>query len=107
MLAMGVRPALPPASDVSRADALQALWTGAGLESVETRKIEVQRTFADFDDLWEAAMLAPSTGPTVASMPPDAAAELKARVRASLPADTTGRITHGAFANAVKGRVRG
>jgi SAM-dependent methyltransferase len=105
MFAMGFPPARPPGADVSRAEALQSLWTGAGLEGVEMRKIEVQRTFADFDDLWGATMLSSSTGPTIASMPPDTAEELKRRVRARLPADAAGRITHGAWANAVRGRV--
>ncbi len=105
MRAMGFPPPLPPSSNVSRAEALHKLWTDAGLEGVETRKIEVQRTFADFDDFWTTALLASSTGPTVASMPPDDAARLKSRVRAGLPADDAGRITYNAWANAVRGRV--
>ena len=80
---------------------------GQTLRDVETRKIEVQRTFTDFDDFWESAMVGASTGPTVASMSPDDAALLKSRVRARLPADDAGRITYGAFANAVSGRVPG
>ena len=34
-------------------EALRNLWTGAGLDAVETREITVQRTFADFDDYWK------------------------------------------------------
>ena len=52
-------------------------------------------------------MLAPSTGPTVASMPPDDVELLKKRVRARLPADAAGRVTYGAWANAVRGSVPG
>jgi ubiquinone/menaquinone biosynthesis C-methylase UbiE len=107
MRAMGFPVPMPPSSDVSRAEALEKLWTDAGLRDVETRKIEVQRTFTDFDDFWESAMVGASTGPTVASMSPDDAALLKSRVRARLPADDAGRITYGAFANAVSGRVPG
>ena len=33
--------------------------------------------------------------------------ELKARMRVRLPADAAGRITYGARANAIKGRVPG
>ena len=33
-------------------EALRELWNGAGLREVETRKITVQRTFADFDEFW-------------------------------------------------------
>ena len=50
MRAMGLKPVLPPSAGASRMDALRSLWTGAGLEAVETREITVQRTFADFDD---------------------------------------------------------
>jgi len=103
MFAMGFPPPRPPSAHISSAEALQNLWTDAGLEGVETRRIEVQRTFSDFDDFWSTAMLAPSTGPTVASMPPDDVELLKKRVRARLPAE--GRITYGAWANAVKGSV--
>ncbi len=76
-----------------------------GVEKVETRKIEVQRTFADFNDFWTIAMLGSPIGPTVASMASSDRELLRARVRAHLPADGTGRITYGAWANAVKGRV--
>jgi hypothetical protein len=76
-----------------------------GLDDVETRKIEVQRTFTDFDDFWTTALLASSFGPTVAAMSPDEAALLKRRVCAGLPADDTGRITYRTWANAVKGRA--
>jgi SAM-dependent methyltransferase len=103
--AMGVPVPRPPSSDVSRAEALHKLWTDAGLEDVETRKIEVQRTFPDFDDFWTTAMLSSSTGSTVAAMSPDDATLLKRRVRAGLPADDAGRITYRTWANAVKGRV--
>jgi hypothetical protein len=86
-------------------EALRGFWTEAGLVSVETREITVQRTFVDFDDYWSIGMLGSSVGPTVAAMAPNVAAELKSRVRARLPADGTGRITYSARANAVKGRV--
>ena len=111
LLAMGFAPVRPPRSDASKIDALQNLWTDAGLDSVETRKIEVQRTFADFEDFWATAMLGSTIGPTVATIPtvatmvPSDRDQLKTRVRARLPADGAGRITYGAWANAVKGRV--
>ena len=101
---LGVAPARPPSVEASRIDALAKLWTDAGLEAVATREITVERTFADFDELWASCMMAPSLGPTVAKMAPADAALLKSRVRAALPADADGRITYGARANAVKGR---
>ena len=105
MFAMGFPPPRPPSAHVSSAEALKNLWTDAGLQGVQTRRIDVQRTFTDFEDFWTTAMLAPSTGPTVASMPPGDVELLKKRVRASLPADAAGRITCSAWANAVKGSV--
>ena len=38
MRAMGLTPLRPPSSDASRIEALQDLWTDAGLEVVETRR---------------------------------------------------------------------
>ena len=105
LLAMGFAPVRPPRSDASKIDALQNLWTDAGLDSVETRKIEVQRTFADFEDFWATAMLGSTIGPTVATMVASDRDQLKTRVRARLPTDGAGRITYGAWANAVKGRL--
>ena len=103
LLAMGFAPVRPPA--LTKIDALQNLWTDAGLDSVETRKIEVQRTFADFEDFWATAMLGSTIGPTLATMVASDRDQLKTRVRARLPTDGAGRITYGAWANAVKGRV--
>ncbi len=105
MRALGVTPLLPPSVGASQRDTMQDVWMGAGLEAVETREITVQRTFADFDDLWTTSQLAASLGPTIAAMAAADVERLKARLRARLPADATGRITSSARANAVKGRV--
>lgn len=105
MRSMGLTPLNPPSVEVSRIDTLRELWMRAGLESVETRKIAVERTFADFEDFWTTNLLSSSTGPTIAAMPDGDRETLKARVRGRLRADASGRITHGALANAVKGRV--
>jgi SAM-dependent methyltransferase len=105
MRAIGLKILTPPSAEASRKDDMQRLWAGAGLESVETRKISVQRTFADFEDYWATALLAGSVGPAVKAMPPGDAEKLKNRVRAKLPPAADGRITGSAFANAVKGRV--
>jgi hypothetical protein len=85
---------------------MQELWTGAGLDAVETRQITVQRTYADFDDYWTTILGGASVGPKLAAMAPEQVEVLKARMRARLSADGAGRITYGARANAVKGRVR-
>jgi SAM-dependent methyltransferase len=102
MRAMGVKSLSPPQMAASRLEAMRDLWTGAGLEAVETREIAVQRTFASFDEFWTMAL----TGfkQTFATMAAGDVETLKQRVRARLPADSEGRITYGARANAIKGR---
>jgi SAM-dependent methyltransferase len=105
MREMGVAVPTPPSSDASRIDALRDLWTRAGLASVETREITVQRTFSDFDDYWTTILGGPSVGSQLAAMASGDLARLRARMRARLPPDANGRITYSGRANAVKGRV--
>jgi ubiquinone/menaquinone biosynthesis C-methylase UbiE len=105
--AMGFNPLRPPSADASKIEALQQLWKDAGLIEVETRRIDVQRSFVDFDDFWAAASLGGSIGPLLASMAPDDLAAIKTRVREHLNEDSAGRITYGSWANAIKGRVPG
>jgi SAM-dependent methyltransferase len=105
--AMGFSPLRPPSAEASKIEILQELWTEAGLVDVETRRIDVQRSFVDFDDFWTASTLGSSLGPLLTSMASDDVARLKARVRAHLGEDSTGRITYAAWANAIKGRVAG
>lgn len=105
MRAMGATVPLPPSADASRIDTMQEFWAGAGLEAVETKEISVQRTFANFDDYWTTIRGGPSVGRTLAAMTPHDAALLQDRMRSRLPADSAGRITCNARANAVKGRV--
>ena len=102
---MGVEVPTPPSPGASRIDAMRDLWSGAGLDSVETREITVRRTFNDFDDYWATVLGGPSVGPKLAAMASEDIALLKGRMRARLPADAAGRITCSAQANAVKGRV--
>ena len=103
---LGVEPPEAPNPDAARIDALRDLWTGAGLDAVETREITVQRTFRDFDDYWTTVHGAPSFGPLLRAMPSEDLARLEARMRALLTADAAGRITCSGRANAVRGRVR-
>jgi SAM-dependent methyltransferase len=105
MRGMGVAIPEAPSNDASRVEALRALWSAAGLERIDARALDVQRTFADFDDYWTAILGAPSTGPKLAAMTPDALGHLQSRMRARLKPDAFGRITYSARANAVYGRV--
>lgn len=105
--AVGIVPPLPPSVDTSRMDAMRDLWARAGLEAVETRVIDVHRSFADFDEFWAMSTMTGSIRPTIAAMTAGDVERLKLSVRAQVTADAQGRITHSARANAVKGRVPG
>jgi hypothetical protein len=102
---MGITPPAPPSAAASTIEALRGLWTGAGLEAVETRTIDAPRTFADFDEFWATATLGVSVTSVLASMSEADVARLKEQVRAKLPLGPDGRLTIDARANAVKGRV--
>jgi len=104
--ALGGHSLFPPSPEASRIDALRKLWTDAGIEAVETRAITVQRTFANFDEYWSvSASQGSSANAAIAAFGPEKIATLKERVRAHFPADSEGRITYSATANAVKGKL--
>jgi len=107
MAALGTTPARPPSDAASRIDALHALWTGAGLEAVETTQIGVQRTFADFDSFWRISQTSHLLGPRIATMTPGKVERLRERLRERMVAAADGSVTVGARANAVKGRRPG
>jgi len=105
MREMGLTVPAPPCPEASRLDKLQELWTDAGLVEVETREITVERTFTDFADYWITVLGGPSVGATLATMTPEAIAELQTKVRARLTEAADGSITCSGRANAVMGRV--
>jgi ubiquinone/menaquinone biosynthesis C-methylase UbiE len=63
--ALGKETQGPPSVEASRMESTRKLWSDAGMEAGETRKITVQRTFADFEDLWTASTGAGSVQATV------------------------------------------
>jgi hypothetical protein len=105
MRIMGLPAIRPPSAAASRAENLRALWSGAGLDRIETREIAVQRTFTDFDDFWGAALLGASIKATVATMTSEQLERLKESVRAQLGAGHGKPVTLSARANAILGRV--
>jgi SAM-dependent methyltransferase len=102
---LGIAVPMPPNPDASRIDAMRGLWTGAGLDAVETREIAVQRTFADFEEYWTTILGGPSVSSKLAAMAPEQIDLLKARLRERLPKDAAGRVACAARANAIRGRV--
>ena len=105
MRSVGIGVLVPPSPDASRMELMRSLWAGAGLESIETREIKVERSFTDFEDYWTTILGGPSVGPKLAALAPESLERFKARMRTLLPTDAKGGITYGAKANAVKGRV--
>jgi SAM-dependent methyltransferase len=104
---LGMPSPRPPGAEVSRRDAMQALWKDAGLESIETQVIQIPVMYSDFDDFWDANTVPVGPqGKAIQQMSQTVRAQLRARVREQLPIGPDGRITYTSFANAVKGRVR-
>jgi SAM-dependent methyltransferase len=83
---------------------LQALLSGAGLAGVETRPIDVPTVFTDFEDYWTPfeGGQGPAPGYCV-SLPEERRAELRERLRQTLPAEPDGSIRLVARAWAVRG----
>jgi ubiquinone/menaquinone biosynthesis C-methylase UbiE len=103
--AMGFDPPAPPSVEASKREVMQELWSAAGFLDVETRVIKVERTYDSFDDFWSTLGGSPSFKAATGTMPPAQMDELKERVRKRLPVSADGRLTYGAWANAVKGRL--
>lgn len=93
---------LPPSSEVSRLEALKALWAELGLLDIETRELVVERTFANFDDYWLSMVVSSPSG-IVEQLSNAEIAEMKRRLRLRLPCDARGAITVHARATAIKG----
>jgi hypothetical protein len=104
--AMGIALPAPPSEEASRLETMRSLWQDAGLVNVETRTIEVQRSFESFERFWEIAQTGPRVAARVAQMGEDERAHLRDGLRRRLPSvDAQGRLTYRAWANAIKGRV--
>jgi SAM-dependent methyltransferase len=102
---LGMPSPRPPGAEVSRRDAIQALWRDAGLKSIETHVIRIPVVYADFDDFWNSNSLPVGPqGKAIQDMSARAREQLRTRLRERfLPTDAP--IAYEAFANAVKGRV--
>jgi len=106
MRRMGLKAAPVPGAEESGLHALIRLFGPAGFADVEHTSIEVEASFADFEEFWRAQT--PSYAPTtkaIAQMSETGRAKLKEAVRAELPILADERIVYRARANAVSGRV--
>ena len=92
----------------SRMETMEGYFRSAGLAEIETRVIEVDVIYADFETYWTAQTeLVNDVVQQIRNMSAADVERLKADLRATLPKDKNGRIAYKARANAVKGRVPG
>jgi SAM-dependent methyltransferase len=84
---------------------LKSLFTGAGLEGVEIRPIDVATRFEDFNDYWSPFLGGQGPAPGYAmSLSEEHRARLADRIRAALPIADDGSINLIARAWAIRGR---
>jgi SAM-dependent methyltransferase len=85
-------------------DALSELFQQVGLQDVQTRPIDVETRFQEFDDYWSPFLGGQGPAPGyVMSLSEDQRAQLRERIRSSLPFAADGSIPLMARAWAVKG----
>ncbi len=102
------RPApMPPSPECSRIEALSDLWTIAGLEDIQTTAIDVERTFADFDDVWNTVLGGPSAGQALAAMAVEEVSRFRELLRDRLQPGGSGRVSLSGRAHAIRGTVPG
>ncbi len=91
---------------ICKPEPLAALFQQAGLQTVETRAIDVPTLFRDFDDYWSPFLggQAPAPG-YCAALTEERRASLREHLRADLPTRPDGTIHLIARAWAVRGRV--
>jgi ubiquinone/menaquinone biosynthesis C-methylase UbiE len=66
------------------AEALTALWNGAGLKNIEVAELRMPCQFSSFDELWQRYLGGSSAGPSgvyVASLTEDRREAVKTRLR--------------------------
>jgi len=86
-------------------DVLRRFFEGAGFEEVETRAIDIEVSYASFDDYWSSQTgLANPVVQAVRKMSPADVERLKTSLRTTL-SRLDRRIAYRARANAVKGRA--
>lgn len=106
MKSLGIAAPSPPNAAISQSDAMLALWEKVGLKSIDVRAIRILTSYPHFDDFWNAntVRIGP-LGKAFHELAPNMREQLRSRVREQLVTSSDGRVTYGAFANAVKGRT--
>jgi ubiquinone/menaquinone biosynthesis C-methylase UbiE len=106
MRTSGVEVPAIPGTAHSSLDALQSLYVRAGLQSVDSKTVDVALSYQDFDDFWTAQT--PSHNPTTAiinEMTTSRRQLLKRTLQAALPVGPNGKIEYAARANMIRAVV--
>lgn len=96
---------MPPSPEASRLEVLTGLWASAGLGEIQTRTIAVERSFDDFDDVWNTILAGPSAGQALATMNEEDRTGFRTLLRARLQPAGGGLISLAAQAHAIRGTV--
>ncbi len=91
-----------PGNGMRTTETLVDLFTSSGLEGIENCTIDISPVFDGFDDFWSS--LPPVNYSHLRSSDVE---RLKATLRKTLSTDTHGRVSYGARAIAIRGRVPG
>jgi SAM-dependent methyltransferase len=76
-----------------RPDALEKLFTGAGLKGVEVKPLDIPTRFTNFDDYWQPFLGGQGPAPAYAmSLDEKARTRLRDRIRERLPTEANGSI---------------
>jgi len=84
---------------------LSDLWATAGLSDIHTRVITVERTYTNFDDLWNTVLGGPSAGQALAAMGEEELTRFRELLQARLQPSGSGSINLTGRAHAIRGTV--
>jgi ubiquinone/menaquinone biosynthesis C-methylase UbiE len=101
----GIDYPLPPSAEYSKMEKREKLWAEAGLKSIESKQINVERSFVDFEEFWNVTTPSPAVAVVFDDLEPDLVMEIRSSVKKELQPDASGRIICEAHANAIKGIV--
>ena len=106
MRAIGIEPPITPGTKDTTSEALQSLFTAAGLQTVEVRQIEIEPTYSSFEDFWtsQTGSVSP-TAKFIGSLTEPERLRLRDAVRSNLPSNGDGSVSYSACAHAIKARA--
>ena len=86
-------------------DELEKLWDQTDLGSIECKQIKVNRTFANFDELWELTTKAPALSGVLDDLTLEVISDIRSVVENELTKSSSGSVSIHAQANAIKGII--